>query len=458
MYERFYGLNEHPFSLTPDPDFIFINQNFSEALDQITYAVNRREGLTVLIGDVGTGKTTLCWALLLRMQKNVRTALILNPMLGIDDLLKAIIQDFNIKFTTRRAPWKLQIAAMKDEPQETSWVQGLTRKQLMDELNRFLLEGADSDINNVLVIDEAQTLSVECLEQLRMISNLETSKRKLLQIILSGQLELDHNLNLPQLQQLKQRITGRCSLRPLSKEDMTQYIYHRIWKAGGSRNLSFSQGALNAIYRQSRGYPRLINLICDRALMAGCKSQSWSVTKKMVQQAIGQLGMSGQKISWFLSSFPVKPVLTITAALMILLGLVYFVRPWNFFTDLADHLRTKKAASAVLDKAVSSIPAPLTHPTDTPLPEANPLNTRDRITGFSLQVHSMKAQQQADRALEELKQKGYPAFQRVVRNPDGLLWYVVYVGPFAESEAAQETAATLLQREELRAILRTPAL
>lgn len=454
MYERFYGLNEHPFSLTPDPDFIFINQNFREALDQITHAVNRREGLTVLIGDVGTGKTTLCWALLLRMQNNVRTALILNPMLGIDDLLKAIIQDFNIKFSTRRAPWKLQIAGMKDEPREASWVQGLTRKQLMDELNRFLLEGAEADINNVLVIDEAQTLSVECLEQLRMISNLETSGRKLLQIILSGQLELDHNLNLPKLQQLKQRINGRCSLRPLSKEGMTQYIYHRIWKAGGSGNLSFSRGALNAIYRQSRGYPRLINLICDRALMAGCRSRSWIITRKMVKTAIEQLEMSGQKISWFRSSFPAKPLLIVAAALLILSGLAYFVRPWNYFTGMADHIQAKSVAPAGMDKATSDISVPLTQPTASPPPDANPLTPPGRISGFSLQVHSMRSQQQADRAIEDLKQKGYPVFQRAVRNPDGLLWYVVYVGPFAESDEAQEVAATLLQHEELHVILR----
>ena len=453
MYERFYGLSEHPFSLTPDPDFIFMSQIFCEALDQITNAVNRREALTVLTGDVGTGKTTLCWALLLRMQKNFRTALILNPLLEIDDLLRAIIQDFNVKFVARRAPWKMQIEGMISEPEAASSLQGLTRKQLIDELNHFLIEGAEADINNVLVIDEAQNLSVECLEQLRILSNLETSKRKLLQIVFSGQLELDHKLNLPQLRPLKQIITVRCSLQPLSMDDMTRYIYHRIWRAGGDRTLGFSQGALNAIYRHSRGYPRLINLICDRALVAGYKNRSWNITNKMVKTAIEQLGMSGQKVSWFPSLFPARRVLTVTAALMIL-GLVSFVRPWNFLTNLSDHLRTKGSAPASLNKASSSMPAPLTQPTYHPPPEAKSLNSLSRIPGFSLQVHSMQTQQQADWALEDLKQKGYPVFQRVVRNPDRSLWYVVYVGPFAESEAAQEAAATLLQREELHAILR----
>jgi len=303
MYESYYGLSEHPFSLTPDPDFLFLNENFGKALDQLTYAVNRNEPFAVLIGDVGTGKTTLCWALLLRMQKNVRTALILNPMLKVEDLLRTIIQDFKIKPRSRRPPWRMQLRVETEGLEDSSWLDGLSRKQLIDELNRFLIEGAKESLSSILVIDEAQNLSPQCLEQLRILSNLETSKRKLFQIIFVGQLELDKNLNLPALRQLKQRISVRCTLRPLSKDDTERYIYHRLWRAGSNHSASFSKGALDEIYRKSQGYPRLVNIICDRALMAGYNSRSRNITKKMVKTALVQLGMSKSRIT--LKPFPV---------------------------------------------------------------------------------------------------------------------------------------------------------
>jgi general secretion pathway protein A len=526
MYEHFYGLNEQPFNLTPDPDFLFINQNFREALDQITYAVNRREALTVLIGDVGTGKTTLCWALLMRMKKDVRTALILNPLLNIEDLLRAIIQDFRIKPSSRRAPWRAQISDEMGELEESSWLQELTRKQLVDELKRFLLESADTEVKNVLVIDEAQNLSVDCLEQLRILSNLETSKRKLLQIIFSGQLELDQKVNLPQLHQLKQRITIRCTLQPLSKDDMTQYIYHRIWKAGGSRNLTFSEGALNIIYKYSRGYPRVINIICDRTLMAGYNERAWNITSKMARTALTQLGMIREKRSWFPFYLPVRAVLITAASLMILAGLAYFVRPWSFFTSSVDRQQTTESAPAKVksvpaktkplpakvasvpakvepapaklasvpakvesppaevksvpaktkpvpakvasipakvesvparvDSATAEISRPLTPPKNIqPTPKPIPLESQSSSTAFLLQVHSMNTQEQSDRAGADLRQKGYPVYQKTVTNSDNSRWYVVYVGPYDDTEAAQKAAATLLQSEGYHTILRS---
>jgi general secretion pathway protein A len=519
MYEHFYGLNEQPFNLTPDPDFLFINQNFREALDQITYAVNRREALSVLIGDVGTGKTTLCWALLMRMKKDVRTALILNPLLNIEDLLRAIIQDFKIKPSSRRAPWRAQTSNEMDELEESSWLQELTRKQLVDELKRFLLESADTEIKNVLVIDEAQNLSVDCLEQLRILSNLETSKRKLLQIIFSGQLELDQKVNLPQLHQLKQRITIRCTLQPLSKDDMTQYIYHRIWKAGGSRNLTFSEGALSIIYKYSRGYPRVINVICDRTLMAGYNERAWNITSKMARTALVQLGMIREKRSWFPFYLPVRTVLITAVSLMILAGLAYFVRPWSFFTSSVNRRQTTESAPAEVKSIpaktkpvpakvasvppktkpvpakvasvppkvepapakVASVPAkvepapakvasvppkvdsatavtsrPLTQPKNLPpKPQVIPLESQSSGTAILLQVHSLNTQEQSDRASADLRQMGYPVFQRIVTNSDNSRWYVVYVGPYADTAAAQEAAAKLLQREGWRTILRS---
>lgn len=458
MYESFYGLRESPFSLTPDPDFLFINQNFRTALEQINYAINRREAISVVVGDVGTGKTTLCWALLMRMGKNVRTALILNPLLNSEDMLRAIIQDFGIKARNRRAPWRTRVADGPGELRDASWLEGLTRKQLIDELTVFLLEGAEADLSNILVIDEAQNLSLEVLEQLRILSNLETSKRKLLQIILVGQLELDQKLSSPQLRPLNQRITVRCSLQPLSRDDMVRYIYHRLWVAGGNQSVSFSEGALKKIYEHSGGYPRLVNIICDRALLAGYNKHSRNISAGMAQTALAELGMGGEKIARIPSPLSFRRAVTATAGLMVFAGLGYFVRPWNFITGLADHQQTIELAPASADTANSDMPSQLPQSADRPsqpavisssAPSGNP--------AFLLQVHSLKTQRQADSALADLKRKGYPALQRFVLNPDNTRWYVVYLGPFDDLEAAREAARRLLQREQLATILRSSA-
>jgi general secretion pathway protein A len=456
MYERFYGLTEHPFSLTPDPDFLFINQNFRDALDRMTQAVNQRESITVLTGDVGTGKTTLCWALLLRMQKKVRTALILNPLLNIDDLLRAIVQDFKIKPLSRRAPWH---AHLPDRPyglEDTSRLLELNRKQLIDELNRFLLEGVEADFSNVLVVDEAQNLTVECLELLRILACLEASKRKLLQIILAGQLELDQTLKIPELRQLRQTVAVHCSLEPLSKSDMTQYIYHRLWKAGADRSLSFSNEALNSVYEHSSGYPRLINVICDRTLTVGCNNRSWRISDKMVHEALMHLGMRAKKTAFFPLSSSVKAALAATAGVIILAGLIYFIRPWNFRANIADH--RQNAGSPLLSvqplkSSASSGPEPLT--VEQSNTEARPTRATGALPLFFLQVHSLSTQQQADRALSDLKRKGYPAFQRILATRNQSRLYVIYIGPFADSSAAQEAATRLLESDGLHAILRT---
>jgi len=456
MYESFYRLTEHPFNLTPDSDFLFLNKNFQKALDQITYAIDRREAFSVLIGDVGTGKTTLCWALLLRMSKNVRTALILNPLLNIDDLLRAIIQDFKIKPSRRRAPWRAQSTPEAEGLQDASWLDGLTRKQLIDELNRFLLEGAEDDSRSILVIDEAQNLSSECLEQLRVLSNLETSKRKLLQIIFSGQLELDQKLNLPQLRQLKQRITVRCSLKPLSKADMVRYIHHRLWKAGSNRSLSFSKSAMETIYRHSQGYPRLINIICDRALMAGYKKRSWNITNKMAKTAIENLAVSKTKMAFKPFPFFVRLVVAAIVGLMIFVGITYYIRTRSNEFGSAGHQETINPTADDADAASSETTLELPTPADTqPQSPAISSGTPRPSSGYSLQVHSLQTQQDADRAVSGFEQKGYPAYQRLITNRDGTRWYVVYIGPFADPETAGNTSEIILERERLTTILRS---
>jgi len=294
MYEKYYGLKEQAFNLTPDPAFLFLKKRSKEAIDHILYGIERREGFAVIVGDVGTGKTTLCWALLERLQRNdIRTALIQNPMLSETDILRAILQDLGIhpEGPSEAAGAGEEKASM--DVFDTTWTQGMNKKQLLDQLNMFLAQRAEENVFTVLIIDEAQNISMTLLEQLRLLSNLETAKKKLLQIIFVGQLELDRKLKSPALRQLNQRISVRFETKTLSRDDTERYIRHRLAVGGGAPRLRFGAGAFRAIWRYSRGYPRLINLICDRALLAGYTERSFVITRGMVRRAA--LGLQGRQ-------------------------------------------------------------------------------------------------------------------------------------------------------------------
>ena len=294
MYEKFYGLKEAAFSLTPDPAFLFLNKRSREALDLILYAIERREGFSLIVGDVGTGKTTLCWALLDRMaKKNIRTALIQNPILSETDILRSILQDLGVR-PEGGTPGAVEENATPESVFDTSWLQGLNKKQLLDRLNLFLAARAQEDVFTVLIVDEAQNLPVTLLEQLRLLSNLETAKKKLLQIIFVGQLELDQKLKSASMRQLNQRISVRFETKALSKPDTELYVRHRLAVAGASSRLRFGTGAFRAIWRYSKGYPRLINLICDRALLAGYTERTLLITRSLVRRAA--MGLQGGEL------------------------------------------------------------------------------------------------------------------------------------------------------------------
>jgi len=293
MYEKYYGLKEQAFNLTPDPAFLFLNKRSKEALDQILYGIERREGFALIVGDVGTGKTTLCWALLERLQRNdIRTALIQNPMLSETDILRSILQDLGIRPEEPAGAPQIQEKA-PTEVFDTTWTQGMNKKQLIDQLNVFLAQRAQENVFTVLIIDEAQNISMTLLEQLRLLSNLETAKKKLLQIIFVGQLELDRKLKSPAMRQLNQRISVRFETKTLSLEDTERYIRHRLAVGGGAPRLRFGAGAIRAIWKYSKGYPRLINLICDRSLLAGYTQRSFVVTRSIVRKAA--LGLQGRE-------------------------------------------------------------------------------------------------------------------------------------------------------------------
>ncbi|MBN2319787.1 MAG: AAA family ATPase [Acidobacteria bacterium] len=285
MYEKFYGLKERAFNLTPDPTFLFLNNRSREALDHILYGIERREGFALIVGDIGTGKTTLCWTLLERLEKKrVRTALIQNPLLPEADILRSILQDLGARAEEVESDSPTD-ANDRMQAFNTEWLEGLTKKQLLDRLNRFLAARAQEDVFTVLIVDEAQNISITLLEQLRLLSNLETAKKKLLQIIFVGQLELEQKLKAPSMRQLNQRISVRFETRPFSKADTEKYIRHRLAKAGGGGKVRFRSGAFKAVWRYSKGCPRLINLICDRAFLAAYSERSLLITSRHIRKA-----------------------------------------------------------------------------------------------------------------------------------------------------------------------------
>ncbi len=264
MYTSYFGFKENPFSLTPDPNYLYLSHNHKEAFDHLLYGINERKGFIVITGGIGTGKTTLCRALLGALDSSTKTALIFNAYISDMELLRTINQEFGVG---------------AGEP-------GLSKKAHIDSLNRFLLETFSSGGNAVLLIDEAQNLSHTVLEQIRMLSNLETEKEKLVQIVLAGQSELRELLASPSLRQLDERIMVRYDLKPLDKTDVKGYVEHRLVVAGGKGNVRFTRGAFEVIYAYSLGNPRRINGVCDRALLIAYSKDEFTISKKMVQKAI----------------------------------------------------------------------------------------------------------------------------------------------------------------------------
>lgn len=267
MYTSFFGLNEKPFSITPDPRYLFMSERHGEALAHLVYGVTESGGFIQLTGEVGTGKTTLVRTLLLnRMPENADVAVVLNPQLSVVEFLATICEELHI-----------------DVPHNKGSVKALT-----DALNQHLLSAHAEGHRTILVVDEAQNLSPAVLEQVRLLTNLETSKQKLLQIILIGQPELRELLARNDLRQLAQRITGRYHLEPLTREETAQYIEHRLRVAGALGEV-FDSGAKREVYRLSQGVPRLINVICDRALLGAYALESRRVTARLIRRAAAEV-------------------------------------------------------------------------------------------------------------------------------------------------------------------------
>lgn len=263
MYEAYFRFHQRPFSATPDPRFFYPSAKHKEALAHLRYGIVHRMGFVVLTGEVGCGKTMLVRSLLLQLPDDVRRALILNPMLNPDELLRAIMDDLRLH----------------NDP-------GETRKQLLDRFNTFLLHQHAHGKTVVVIIDEAQDLDIATLEFVRLLSNFETDTTKLLQIVLVGQPELAEVLEQPKVRQLKQRITVRFHLRPLDRRETAEYISHRLQIAGNSGDVQFTRSAVDRIYAYSGGVPRLISIVCDHALVIAFSMEKWKIGESIIDEVI----------------------------------------------------------------------------------------------------------------------------------------------------------------------------
>ena len=261
----YYGLKEPPFTITPNPRFLFFSPRHREAFNHLLYGIRDGKGFVQITGEVGAGKTTLCRAMLEQLGENYSTALILNPVLDADQLIKAVGMEFGLD------------------------VHGMDRLETVSAINRFLLHELEVGRDAVLIIDEAQNLSPALLEQVRLLSNLETDARKLLQIVLMGQPELRDRLNEHGLRQLRQRITVRYHLGPLKLAEVAEYVQHRLTVAGASGVPTFSRAAIWRIYCYSKGLPRLVNAVCDKCLLAGYVQRQDEIKYSLVGKAIDEL-------------------------------------------------------------------------------------------------------------------------------------------------------------------------
>jgi general secretion pathway protein A len=335
MYTSFFGLNEKPFSITPDPRYLFMSERHGEALAHLVYGVTESGGFMQLTGEVGTGKTTLVRTLLLnRMPANADVAVVLNPQLSALEFLQTICEELHV--------------AVPGEDRNSI-------KALIDALNQHLLNAHAEGRRIILVVDEAQNLAPDVLEQVRLLTNLETSKQKLLQIILIGQPELRELLARTDLRQLAQRITGRYHLEPLSREETAQYVEHRL-KVAGALGEVFDTAAKREVFRLSEGVPRLINVICDRALLGAYSAETRRVSRSLIKQASDEVTGRADKVSllrWAATTIGIAAAVVIGASYLSLL-----------------EEREQVAAATETELAITTV-------AEQPLPEPEPVTTTD---------------------------------------------------------------------------------
>lgn len=344
MYEKHFGLTEAPFSIAPDPRYLYMSEQHREALAHLLYGIQREGGFVLLTGEVGTGKTTVCRCLLEQIPEDCDVALILNPTLSVDELLSTICDEYRISY-----------------PEGNKSI-----KVFVDLIHAYLLDAHARGRRAILIIDEAQNLRGDVLEQIRLLTNLETNQRKLLQIILLGQPELREKLARDELRQLSQRIVARYHLNPLGRKEVELYIQHRLLVAG-SRDRLFSHMAVSEVFHHSKGIPRLVNVICDRALLGAYAEGTASVDRKTIKKAAREV--LGVRESW-MGHRKALAWYSLGAAILIA-GAVYAASHYGLLPNskgqrMESRAADERAPSAQLRKPIpqAGTPKGTAHPTD----------------------------------------------------------------------------------------------
>lgn len=302
MYETFYGLKEKPFEITPDPDFFFASENHREGLANLKYAIKEGKSFTVITGEVGSGKTILIRKLLNQLKSVARTSYIFNPIMNRNDFLAFVCRDLGMEIQ-----------------------EGLSDGMLVSALHEFLLQCYERKEKVFLIIDEAQAMDPDLLDLVRMLTNLETSKSKLLNVILMGQPELTDILNTQRFRPLKQRVTVRFDLKPLSREETGEYILFRIKKARSRDLRIFDKGAIDEIYKFSKGIPRLINVICDNALLTGFARGAKRLNKRVIKDVVKELDVTNTPES----PPKLRPAMAFLIAAVVVMGIV-----WGYYSGI----------------------------------------------------------------------------------------------------------------------------
>ncbi len=442
MHEEYYGFSDKPFSLTPDPKYLYKSETHASAFDLLQYAIRRREGFVVVTGDIGTGKTTLCRAILEQLDRKTFTALVLNPFLSEEDLLRLILQDFGV---------------VSREEMKRGRLAGVTKQELIDTLNEFLLSLLPLGAGALLIIDEAQNLPRQVLEQIRILSNLETNREKLLQIVLVGQLNLKELLRSPELRQLDQRVSIRYELRPLTREETAAYIAHRLTIAGGSV-VSFAPKALELVHKYTGGVPRLINLLCDRALLGGYSARTHRITPEIVQAAATGLDLVATRrsiVGWvkrhapaFAAGAALTAVLAsaVTYAVTTLQAratgkpaahVVVQTPPAERDTTLAV-TGMKGTSGPAMPNAEDSQPANDSRQLTQPAPAS-------RVPSYSILVGSFRYEPEAALLIGQLSELGYRTPSARVSSSARGTWHQVLVGPYNELELAKQEQSRVRQ-------------
>jgi len=415
LYLDFYNLNEPPFSLTPDPAFLYLSHTHESVLEKILYGISNKLGFILLIGEVGTGKTTICRSILDTLDGQAETVYIINPSLSGKELISTILDDLGLSYTPDS-----------------------TKKDLVDNLNNFLLSSMEGK-PVVIIIDDAQTMPLVALEDLRLLSNLETDKMKLIQMVLVGQPELIDLINRPEMRQLKQRIAIQCNLELLKRDEIGQYISRRLFISGDKGRIRFTSRGIKLIYKFSR-VPRLINKICDYSLAAGYISNDFTIKHTHVKQAmeeIGNMGYLSTKVDNLkIFTFPRLPFLILLGSSLILLFIMFPVNQLIDFTGKKNKNPKIATINTTNDTISSTKKMPKKTADDT---KSRAMSDVNRSTyPYTIQLVSFKTMDRVKRAISIYEGKGLkPHWNRVDVQEKGT-WFRLLVGCFSSRKEGEQ--------------------